>query len=79
MENNSLGLKTLDILNDFYTPFYNNSDDSTNIKIAHGFSYHQGPEWVWVYGYFLKALIEIKKGDPNFKNEVIMSYLAPHK
>ena len=24
--------------------------------IAQGFSYHNGPEWVWLYGFYLMAL-----------------------
>ena len=36
----SLGIKTLDPASDLYVGYYNNSDDSDNKKIAHGYSYH---------------------------------------
>ncbi len=36
-------------------------------------------EWVWVYAYFVKAIIQMKKSDPDFKHEIIVSYLANHK
>lgn len=60
-------------------PYYNNSDDSIQPKTAHGFSYHNGPEWVWVYGYYVKALIEMNKIMPMRSKHKIMSYLANHK
>ncbi len=38
-------------------PYYDNSDNSAQIKSAHGFSYHNGPEWVWLYGFYVVAKI----------------------
>lgn len=62
-----------------YVPYYDNSDDGIQPKTAHGFSYHNGPEWVWMHGYYLKALLEINKRVPQFTKEKLMSYLANHK
>ncbi|KAL4459433.1 hypothetical protein ABPG74_018046 [Tetrahymena malaccensis] len=79
IEQNSLGVKTLDKLAQEYVPYYDNSDDGIQPKTAHGFCYHNGPEWVWMYGYFLKALLEINRKVPQFTKEKLMSYLANHK
>lgn len=48
------------------------------MKVAHGFSYHNGPEWVWVYGYFLRALVATY-GKENLNRHNFFSYLANHK
>lgn len=52
-----IGVATLDPTDLNYQPNYNNSDDSSNFATAKGRNYHQGPEWVWLRGYFLRALL----------------------
>ena len=38
--------KTLDVYDRDYIADYFNHDDSEEFKKAHGFNYHNGPEWV---------------------------------
>lgn len=56
----SIGVSTLANVHTPYNPFYDNSDDTNNSKIAHGFSYHNGPEWVWLYGFYLVAKVNME-------------------
>ncbi|CAF4553443.1 unnamed protein product [Rotaria sp. Silwood2] len=51
------GIKTLDPNDYNYIGDYVNDDDSYDYKRAHGFNYHNGPEWLWLTGYYIRAKI----------------------
>jgi glycogen debranching enzyme len=64
-DQNSIGIKTLDPSDYNYCGFYDNTNNSKDPRISHGYNYHQGPEWLWPIGYYLRAqmLYSIDKDD----------------
>lgn len=68
-----LGIATLDPSDNNYRPYYNNSEDSTDFHTSKGRNYHQGPEWVFPMGYFLRALLffSLKKNEGAGASEVV--------
>ena len=68
-----IGMRTLNDADSAYRGFYDNANDSGDFSIAHGFSYHNGPEWVWPLGYYLQAVLEFT-GD----RDLVMKCLRMH-
>lgn len=73
----TIGIKTLDESDFNYNGYYDNSNDSYDRRIAQGFNYHNGPEWLWPVGYFLRSLLFYSKEDNQKKQESI-SYVKKH-
>ncbi|KAG5520081.1 hypothetical protein PMAC_001157 [Pneumocystis sp. 'macacae'] len=70
-----MGMLTLDPSDKDYRPYYINSYDSDDFATSKGRNYHQGPEWLWCTGYFLRAFLYFSRFYYNFtKNKDIVCY-----
>ncbi|KAH3671298.1 hypothetical protein OGAPHI_000521 [Ogataea philodendri] len=58
-----IGLATLDPADYNYRPYYLNSVDSMDFATAKGRNYHQGPEWCWILGYYMRAFRQVHLAD----------------
>lgn len=85
-----VGLRTLDPEDWDYRPYYENSVDNDDFSTSKGRNYHQGPEWVWIYGYFIRAFVRLhykvaveckdKDGKPsNYLKGLMAERLIEHK
>lgn len=55
-----LGMRTLDPGDTHYRGYYDNNNQSDDYYMASGFSYHLGPEWVWLMGFYLRARLQFR-------------------
>lgn len=74
MGKGQIGIRTLNEEDKEYRPFYDNSNDSNDVSIAHGYSYHNGPEWVWPVGYYLRSLLIFNVKSPEYVMKSLSSY-----
>lgn len=76
-----LGVKTLDPSDWAFRGVYDNALDNDDYNTAHGFNYHQGPEWLWVQGYLYRAFLHFasKRYGASFALAKVTGWLTPHK
>lgn len=73
-------MRTLSCDDPDYEPDYDNQHDSTDRRRAKGFNYHQGPEWVWLFGAYLRAWMHFARDgtDRAGLRRDVLRRLGPH-
>ncbi|KAF8472815.1 glucanotransferase domain of glycogen debranching enzyme-domain-containing protein [Kalaharituber pfeilii] len=69
-----IGMATLHPKDINYRPYYINSDNSRDFLVSRGRNYHQGPEWVWPTGYFLRAMLKFDIARKKTREERVETY-----
>jgi glycogen debranching enzyme len=73
-----LGMRTLDPTDWNYHGDYINSDSSDQFSTANGFNYHNGPEWLWPVGFYLRARLRFFDDDPDLTRRFVRGKLIAH-
>jgi glycogen debranching enzyme len=76
-----LGMRTLAPFEAAYRPNYDNSLDCPDSSLAKGANYHQGPEWLWCMGFYLRAWLtfNISTADAASARKLVLTRLQPHR
>ena len=61
-------MSTLDPGDAAYRGYYESGAEGGDPMTAKGFNYHQGPEWLWPYGFYLRALLHFHDVGGSDKN-----------
>ncbi len=77
VQRGSMGVRTLAPFDWAFRGDYVNSDSSSR-ETADGWNYHQGPEWLWLWGVYWRARVHTCGGARSHVLQQLWSAAAPH-